>query len=136
MSIHSYSAGELDRLESRLDALVQAMVAFDAARLGVEAKFDFTPATIERARKDLSDFAEQLRAGLAGGVVQPEFVTLLQDIAKGSVPVSDWQADLAELPPLLLAGGPLTEHQLQALKNAIRFFRQEVAEKANRVRNR
>lgn len=136
MSTHSYSAGELDRLESRLDALVQAMVAFDAARLGVAAKFNFTQQDIGKSQETLAEFAGQLQMGLAGGAVQPEFSTLLKDILAGSVPVSDWQADLEGLPQLLLAGGVPNDRQLNAIKRAIGFFRQEVAERANRIRNR
>jgi hypothetical protein len=136
MSNFGYSAGELDRLESRLDGLVQAMLIFDAARLGAAGKFGFGLTAIEAARAALSDFAEQLRVGLNGGGVAPDYSTLLEDIRKGDLPVADWQADLEGLPQRLLAGELITDQQSKALQRAISFFRQEVAERANRIRNR
>jgi hypothetical protein len=91
---------------------------------------------IEAARAALSDFAEQLRVGLNGGGVAPDYSTLLEDIRKGDLPVADWQADLEGLPQRLLAGELITDQQSKALQRAISFFRQEVAERANRIRNR
>lgn len=136
MSVYSYSAGELDRLESRLESLVQAFVMFDAARLGAAAKFGFGPTEIEVARGALAEFAEQLRNGLRGDTVQPEFRTLIDDIQRGPRMLSDWQADLEDLPQRLRENRPLDDQQREALQKALGFFRQEVAESANRIRNR
>ena len=138
MSSFSYSAGELDRMENKLDILVQALVIFDAARFNVAAKFGFGPSTIEQARNALADFAEQLRRGLQGGQVALEYVTLLEDIRKGDreLPVEEWQEDLLTLPERLRAGEAISDRQTKDLQLAIGFFRQEVAERANRIRSR
>lgn len=136
MSTFSYSAGKLDRMESRLEELVHSMMVFHAAKLGVTDKFGFTPADVEKARVSLADFAQQLLDGLGGRPVEAEFSFLIKDITEGSRPVSDWQSDLTGLPLRLRQGETITDQQSEAVQKALGYFRQEVADCANRIRNR
>ena len=136
MSTFSYSAGKLDRMENRLEELVRAMMVFHAVTLGVTEKFGFTPADVTAARQALAHFAAQLQLGLSGSAVEPEFAPVVKDISEGSRPITDWQADLSDLAQRLQAGQSISEQQNEALQKALGYFRQEVAESANRIRNR
>lgn len=136
MSSLGYFASRLDRQQTRLEKLSEALLLLRAWGLGQLNNLGATDDELRTAQSVASEFIGELLRALQSGEGDEDTKNIVAKIRDGRSPDTDWVQDLEEAQRLLGNQRPPTESLMERLREAVGMLRQQVAESSNRIRPR
>ncbi len=136
MSSLGYFASRLDRQQTRLERLSEALLVLRAWALGELTNLGATEKELQTAQSVASEFINELLGALKSGEGDEDMKNIVTKIRDGRSPDTDWMQDLEETQRILGSGRPLTEPLMERLREAVGMLRQQFAEGSNRIRPR
>jgi hypothetical protein len=97
MSSLSFVSGKVDKEQTLLENLSQALLYVQVDTLGRAADLGLSKEDVAAAKGTLRDFVERLRLKLSADGQTGELSTLAVRLSEGEKPLEDWLADLKEL---------------------------------------
>lgn len=136
MSSLGYFASRLDRQQTRLERLSEALLLLRAWSLGQLNNLGATDEELRTAQSVALEFVGEVLRALQSGEGDEDTKKIVTKIRDGRSPDTDWVQDLEEAQRLLASQRPPTEPLMERLREAVGMLRQQVAESSNRIRPR
>jgi hypothetical protein len=121
MSTLGFLSDKLDRDQSRLQELNEALLGLQAEAVGRASDFGYGKETLAGFRAILADFAAKLQTEIGNGDLENGSVSPIVARLKecGAKPISDWKEDLAQLQAALQTDAPLSDSLAGVLEELI-----------------
>jgi hypothetical protein len=136
MSILGFMSVKLDREQTLLEQLNEALLVVQSDCLGRAAELGFPPEKIQAAKQTLRDFVKRLRETLEHHPDNGELSALVARIREGSFELEEWLEELARLEDLLAQNSPLPRGAIPTLEEVLAILDQELTAEFNRLYSR
>ncbi len=136
MSILGFLSAKLDREQSLLEQLNEALLVVQSDCLGRASELGFSPENIQAAKQTLRDFIKRLRETLQDHRDNAELSALVSRIREGNFELDEWLNDLAELESQLGERTSLPAEAIPMLEWVLTLLDQELTAEFNRLYSR
>jgi len=133
MSVLGFVAGKVDREQTLLEELSQALLCVQVDTLGRAADLGLSKDDVANAKRTLGDFVRRLRVKLATDGQTGELSTLAARLAEGEKPLEDWVADLEQLETYLAGDERLPIDSIRIFEGLLSVLDQELMEDFSRL---
>lgn len=136
MSLLGFMSVKLDRQQTLLEGLNEALLIVQSESLGRAADLGFTPEQIAAAKETLRDFVGRLREKLSSNQDGEELNVLAARIREGQFELSEWLEELARLETQLAQKAPLPSTAIPTLEGVLAILDEELTAAFNRLYSR
>jgi hypothetical protein len=133
MSTLGFVAGKVDKEQTRLENLSQALLCVQVDTLGRAADLGLNNEDIAAAKRTLRDFVERLRLKLTADGQTGELSALAARLSAGEKPLEDWVADLKDLETHLAGEERLPIESIRVFEGLLSILDQELMEDFSRL---
>lgn len=133
MSVLGFVAGKVDREQTLLERLSQALLCIQVDTLGHAADLGLSKEDIVLAKATLRDFVERLRNKLTADGQTGELSALAARITDGEKPLEDWVEDLKKLETHLASEDRLPVDSIHVFERLLSILDQELMEDFSRL---
>jgi hypothetical protein len=136
MSLLGFMSVKLDKQQSLLERLNEALLMVQSESLGRAADLGFTPEQIAAAKETLRDFVNRLRTKLVSNQDNEELSVLVARIREGQFELNEWLEELARLETQLAQPAPLPLTAIPTLEGVLAILDEELTAAFNRLYSR
>ncbi len=136
MSLLGFMSVKLDKQQTLLERLNEALLMVQSESLGRAADLGFTSAQIAAAKETLREFVNRLRTKLAGNQDNEELNVLVARIREGQFELNEWLEELAQLETQLAQPGLLPLTAIPTLEGVLAILDEELTAEFNRLYSR
>lgn len=136
MSLLGFMSVKLDRQQTLLEGLNEALLIVQSESLGRAADLGFTPERIAVAKETLCDFVSRLREKLSSNQDSEELNVLAARIREGQFELNEWLEELARLETQLAQKVPLPSTAIPTLEGVLAILDEELTAAFNRLYSR
>ena len=136
MSLLGFMSVKLDKQQSLLERLNEALLMVQSESLGRAADLGFTPEHIAAAKETLRDFVNRLRTKLVSNQDNEELSVLVARIREGQFELNEWLEELARLETQLARPAPLPLTAIPTLEGVLAILDEELTAAFNRLYSR
>jgi len=136
MSLLGFMSVKLDKQQSLLERLNEALLMVQSESLGRAADLGFTPEQIAAAKETLRDFVNRLRTKLVSNQDNEELSVLVARIREGQFELNEWLEELARLEMQLAQPAPLPLTAIPTLEGVLAILDEELTAAFNRLYSR
>ena len=136
MSLLGFMSVKLDKQQTLLERLNEALLMVQSESLGRAADLGFTPEQIAAAKETLRDFVNRLRTKLVSNQDNEELSALVARIREGQFELNEWLEELARLEAQLAQAGPLPLTAIPTLEGVLAILDEELTAAFNRLYSR
>jgi hypothetical protein len=133
MSTLGFVAGKVDKEQTLLENLSQALLCVQVDTLGRAADLGLTNEDVAAARRTLRDFVERLCLKLTADCQTGELSALAARLSAGEKPLEDWVADLRDLETHLAGDQRLPIESIRIFEGLLSILDQELMEDFSRL---
>lgn len=133
MSTLGSVSGHLDRERQLLRELNNALIALQAATLGLTSDFGLSAEDVTESCQLLHEFASRLRSALDEEAAAMELRPLVHRVRSGIKPLEDWREDLDVLVNQLASEDQLEDEALPILEDVLSLLDSEFTEDLRRL---
>jgi len=133
MSVLGFMSVKLDREQSLLERLNEAMLIVQSESLGRAQDLGFNIDQIKAAKAYLRDFAARLHAKLKDSSENGEFATLVSRMREGGTEIADWLETLTRLEEQLRRDAPLPLESVPHLEDVLSILDAELTAEFNKL---
>jgi predicted nucleic acid-binding Zn-ribbon protein len=127
---------KLDKQQTLLERLNEALLMVQSESLGRAADLGFTAEQIQAAKDTLRDFVSRLREKLKDNHDNEELSVLVARIREGQFELNEWLDELAQLETQLAQNAPLPSTAIPALESVLAILDEELTAAFNRLYSR
>jgi hypothetical protein len=127
---------KLDKQQSLLERLNEALLMVQSESLGRVVDLGFTPEQVRAAKETLRDFVSRLREKLSENKDNEELSALVARIREGQFEVSEWLEELSQLEAQLALGTPLPVTAIPTLEGVLAILDEQLTAAFNRLYSR
>lgn len=136
MSLLGFMSVKLDKQQTLLERLNEALLMVQSESLGRAADLGFTPEQIAAAKETLRDFVNRLRTKLVSNQDNEELSVLVARIREGQFELNEWLEELARLETQLAQAAPLPLTAIPTLEGVLAILDEELTAAFNRLYSR
>jgi hypothetical protein len=136
MSLLGFMSVKLDRQQTLLEGLNEALLIVQSESLGRAADLGFTPEQIAAAKETLRDFVSRLREKLGSNQNDEELSALAARIRESQYELNEWLEELAKLETLLAQKAPLPSTAIPMLEGVLAILDEQLTAAFNRLYSR
>ncbi len=136
MSLLGFMSGKLDREQTLLERLNEALLMVQSESLGRASDLGFQPEQISVAKQTLHDFVSRLRAKVKSHQENGELTALVARIRQGDFELEEWFEKLAQLEAALAEKGPLPLTAIPTLESFLSILDEELSAAYSRLYSR
>jgi len=136
MSLLGFMSVKLDKQQTLLERLNEALLMVQSESLGRAADLGFTAEQIQAAKETLRDFVSRLRETLKDNHDNEELSALVARIREGQFELNEWLDELAQLETQLAQNAPLPSTAIPALESVLAILDEELTAAFNRLYSR
>jgi len=136
MSLLGFMSVKLDKQQTLLERLNEALLMVQSESLGRAADLGFTAEQIQAAKDTLRDFVSRLREKLKDNHDNEELSVLVARIREGQFELNEWLDELAQLETQLAQNAPLPSTTIPALESVLAILDEELTAAFNRLYSR
>ncbi len=136
MSLLGFMSVKLDKQQTLLERLNEALLMVQSESLGRAADLGFTAEQIQAAKDTLRDFVSRLREKLKDNHDNEELSVLVARIREGQFELNEWLDELAQLETQLAQNAPLPSTAIPALESVLAILDEELTAAFNRLYSR
>ncbi len=136
MSLLGFMSVKLDKQQTLLERLNEALLMVQSESLGRAADLSFTPEQIAAAKETLRDFVNRLRTKLVSNQDNEELSVLVARIREGQYELNEWLEELARLETQLAQAAPLPLTAIPTLEGVLAILDEELTAAFNRLYSR
>lgn len=136
MSLLGFMSVKLDKQQSLLERLNEALLMVQSESLGRVVDLGFTPEQVRAAKETLRDFVSRLREKLSENKDNEELSALVARIREGQFEVSEWLEELSQLEAQLALGTPLPVTAIPTLEGVLAILDEQLTAAFNRLYSR
>lgn len=136
MSLMGFMSVKLDKQQTLLERLNEALLMVQSESLGRATDLGFTPEQIAAAKETLRDFINRLRAKLVSEQDNGELSVLVARIREGQFELKEWLEELAQLEALLAQPAPLPLTAIPIMEGVLAILDEELTAAFNRLYSR
>ncbi len=136
MSLLGFMSVKLDKQQTLLERLNEALLMVQSESLGRAADLGFTAEQIRAAKETLRDFVSRLRETLKDNHDNEELSALVARIREGQFELNEWLDELAQLETQLAQNAPLPSTAIPALESVLAILDEELTAAFNRLYSR
>ena len=136
MSLLGFMSVKLDKQQTLLERLNEALLMVQSESLGRAADLGFTAEQIQAAKDTLRDFVSRLREKLKDNHDNEELSVLVARIREGQFELNEWLDDLAQLETQLAQNAPLPSTAIPSLESVLAILDEELTAAFNRLYSR
>jgi hypothetical protein len=136
MSLLGFMSVKLDKQQTLLERLNEALLMVQSESLGRAADLSFTAEQIQAAKDTLRDFVSRLREKLKDNHDNEELSVLVARIREGQFELNEWLDELAQLETQLAQNAPLPSTAIPALESVLAILDEELTAAFNRLYSR
>ncbi len=136
MSLLGFMSVKLDKQQTLLERLNEALLMVQSESLGRAADLGFTTEQIQAAKDTLRDFVGRLREKLKDNHDNEELSALVARIREGQFELNEWLDELAQLETQLAQSAPLPSTAIPALESVLAILDEELTAAFNRLYSR
>lgn len=136
MSLLGFTSVKLDKQQTLLERLNEALLMVQSESLGRAADLGFTPEQIAAAKETLRDFVNRLRTKLVSNQDNEELSVLVARIREGQYELNEWLEELARLETQLAQAAPLPLTAIPTLEGVLAILDEELTAAFNRLYSR
>lgn len=136
MSLLGFMSVKLDKQQTLLERLNEALLMVQSESLGRTADLGFTAEQIRAAKETLRDFVSRLRETLKDNHDNEELSALVARIREGQFELNEWLDELAQLETQLAQNAPLPSTAIPALESVLAILDEELTAAFNRLYSR
>lgn len=136
MSLLGFMSVKLDKQQTLLERLNEALLMVQSESLGRAADLGFTPEQIAAAKETLRDFVNRLRTKLVSNQDNEELSVLVARIREGQYELNEWLEELARLETQLAQAAPLPLTAIPTLEGVLAILDEELTAAFNRLYSR
>ncbi len=136
MSLLGFMSVKLDKQQTLLERLNEALLMVQSESLGRAADLGFTAEQIQAAKETLRDFVSRLREKLMDNHDNEELSALVARIREGQFELNEWLDELARLETQLAQNAPLPLAAIPALESVLAILDEELTAAFNRLYSR
>jgi len=136
MSLLGFMSVKLDKQQTLLERLNEALLMVQSESLGRAADLGFTAEQIQAAKDTLRDFVSRLREKLKDNHDNEELSALVGRIREGQFELNEWLDELAQLETQLAQNAPLPSTAIPALESVLAILDEELTAAFNRLYSR
>lgn len=136
MSLLGFMSVKLDKQQTLLERLNEALLMVQSESLGRAADLGFTPEQIATAKETLRDFVNRLRTKLVSNQDNEELSVLVARIREGQYELNEWLEELARLETQLAQAAPLPLTAIPTLEGVLAILDEELTAAFNRLYSR
>jgi len=133
MSLLGFMSVKLDKQQSLLECLNEALLMVQSESLGRAADLGFTVEQIRAAKETLRDFVNRLRVKLSDNKDSEELSTLVARIREGQFELSERLEELADLETQLAQPAPLPRASIPTLEAVLAILDEELTAAFNQL---
>lgn len=133
MSALGFVAGKIDKEQTRLENLSQALLCVQVDTLGRAADLGLSKEDVAAAKAVLRDFVERLRLKLTADGQTGELSAIAARLSEGDKPLQDWVTDLRELEARLATEERLPIGSIRVFEGLLSILDQELMEDFSRL---
>jgi hypothetical protein len=133
MSALGFAAGKVDREQTLLERLSQALLCVQVDTLGRAADLGLSKDDVAAAKATLRDFVERLRTKLTTDGQAGDLSALAIRITEGEKPLEDWIEDLKKLETDLASEAQLPIDSIHVFESLLSILDQELMEDFSRL---
>ncbi|MCI0534244.1 MAG: hypothetical protein L0Z50_03345 [Verrucomicrobiales bacterium] len=136
MSLLGFMSVKLDRQQTLLERLNEALLMVQSESLGRAVDLGFTPEQIASAKETLREFVSRLCAKLRDNQDNEELTALVARIREGQFELNEWLDELARLDTQLAQSAPLPLTAIPTLEGVLAILDEELTAAFNRLYSR
>lgn len=136
MSLLGFMSVKLDKQQTLLERLNEALLMVQSESLNRAADLGFKPEQIAAAKETLRDFVNRLRTKLVNNQDNEELSALVARIREGQFELNEWLDELAQLETQLSQAGPLPLTAIPILEGVLAILDEELTAAFNRLYSR
>ena len=136
MSLLGFMSVKLDRQQTLLEGLNEALLIVQSESLGRAADLGFAPVQIAAAKETLRDFVSRLREKLGSNQNDEELSALAARIRESQYELNEWLEELAKLETLLAQKTPLPSTAIPMLEGVLAILDEQLTAAFNRLYSR
>jgi hypothetical protein len=136
MSLLGFMSVKLDKQQTLLERLNEALLMVQSESLGRAADLGFTAEQTQAAKETLRDFVSRLREKLKDNQDNEELSALVTRIREGQFELNEWLDELARLETQLAQNAPLPLAAIPALESVLAVLDEELTAAFNRLYSR
>ncbi|MCI0540194.1 MAG: hypothetical protein L0Z50_33735 [Verrucomicrobiales bacterium] len=136
MSLLGFMSVKLDRQQTLLERLNEALLMVQSESLRRAADLGFTPEQIVAAKDTLREFVSRLRAKLSDNQENEELSALVARIREGQFELNEWLDELARLETQLAQNAPLPLTAIPTLEGVLAILDEQLTAAFNRLYSR
>jgi len=133
MSLLGFMSVKLDKQQSLLERLNEALLMVQSESLGRATDLGFTAEQIRAAKETLRDFVNRLRVKLSENKDSEELSALVARIREGQFELGERLEELAELETQLAQPGPLPRASIPTLEAVLAILDEELTAAFNQL---
>lgn len=133
MSLLGFMSVKLDKQQTLLERLNEALLMVQSESLGRAADLGFNSEQIRAAKETLRDFVSRLREKLSKENGGEELGLLVARILEGQFELSEWQEELAKLETELAQPAPLPPASIPMLEAVLGILDEELTAAFNQL---
>jgi hypothetical protein len=136
MSLMGFMSVKLDKQQTLLERLNEALLMVQSESLGRAADLGFTPELIAAAKETLREFVNRLRTKLVSNQDNEELGMLVARIREGQFELNEWLEELARLETQLAELAPLPLTAIPIMEGVLAILDEELTAAFNRLYSR
>ena len=136
MSLLGFMSVKLDKQQTLLERLNEALLMVQSESLGRAADLGFKPEQIVAAKETLRDFVNRLRTKLVNNQDNEELSVLVARIREGQFELNEWLEELSRLETQLAQAAPLPLTAIPTLEGVLAILDEELTAAFNRLYSR
>ena len=133
MSALGFVAGKVDKEQTRLENLSQALLCVQVDTLGRAADLGLSKEDVTAAKAVLRDFVQRLRLKLTADGQAGELSAIAARLSESDKPLQDWVTDLKELEARLATEERLPIDSIRVFEGLLSILDQELMEDFSRL---
>ncbi len=136
MSLLGFMSVKLDKQQTLLERLNEALLMVQSESLGRAADLGFNAEQIRDAKETLRDFVSRLREKLDKDKGDEELSVVVARILEGQFELNEWLEELAKLETQLAQPAPLPVASIPILEGVLAILDEELTAAFNRLYSR
>ncbi len=136
MSLMGFMSVKLDKQQTLLEQLNEALLMVQSESLGRATDLGFTPEQIAAAKTTLREFVNRLRTKLVSNQDNGELSVLVARIREGQFELKEWLEELARLESQLAQPAPLPSTAIPIMEGVLAILDEELTAAFSRLYSR